>query len=91
MRLPLVGLKLSTGTLALGVLAFVYGPKVLSKAGGFVRPVAKTGIKGGMMAYDKCKEVFVDAVDAVQDVATEARDELSKGHKAAPKKKAKKA
>jgi hypothetical protein len=88
MKLPLIGLKVSTGTLALGALAFMAAPQILAAVGNIVRPVAKTGIKGGMIVYDKGKDMFSGTVDSIQDVASEARSELSKGSKAAPKKKA---
>jgi hypothetical protein len=63
-------------------------PQILAAVGSIVRPVAKTGIKGGMIVYDKGKDMFSGTVDSIQDVASEARSELSKGSKAAPKKKA---
>jgi hypothetical protein len=88
MKLPLIGLKVSTGTLALGALAFMAAPQILAAVGSIVRPVAKTGIKGGMLVYDKGKDMFSGTVDSIQDVASEARSEISKGSKAAPKKKA---
>jgi hypothetical protein len=88
MKLPLIGLKVSTGTLALGALAFMAAPQILAAVGSIVRPVAKTGIKGGMIVYDKGKDMFSGTVDSIQDVASEARSEISKGSKAAPKKKA---
>jgi hypothetical protein len=92
MRIPLIGVKMSTGTLALGAIAFWAAPKILSSLSGILRPVAKTGIKGGMMAYDKGKEVFSGAVDVIQDIASEARSELSKkSGKPTPRKKAAKA
>jgi hypothetical protein len=88
MKIPLIGLKMSTGTLALGALAFMAAPQIIAAVGSVVRPVAKTGIKGGMLVYDKGKDIFSGTVDSIQDVASEARSELSKGSKAAPKKKA---
>jgi hypothetical protein len=87
MKIPLIGLKMSAGTLALGALAFMAAPQILTAVGNIVRPVAKTGIKGGMIAYDKGKELFSGTVDTIQGVASEARSELSGGSKAAPKKK----
>jgi hypothetical protein len=88
MKLPLIGLKMSTGTLALSALALMAAPQIMAAVGSIVRPVAKTGIKGGMIVYDKSKELFSGTVDSIQDVASEARSEISKGSKASPKKKA---
>jgi hypothetical protein len=88
MKIPLIGIKMSTGTLILGALAVMAAPQIISALGSIIRPVAKTGIKGGMIAYDKGKELFSETVDSIQGVASEARSELSKGSKATPKKKA---
>jgi hypothetical protein len=88
MKIPLIGLKMSTGTLALSAIALMAAPQIMAAVGSIVRPVAKTGIKGGMVVYDKGKELFSGTVDSIQDVASEARSEVSKGSKAAPKKKA---
>lgn len=88
MKIPLIGLKMSTGTLALGAIAFIAAPQILSTVGSILRPVAKTGIKGGLIVYDKGKELYSETVDTIQDVTSEARSEMSKGKKTAPKKKA---
>jgi hypothetical protein len=45
-------------------------------------------MKGSMIAYDKGKELFSGTADSFQNIATEARSELSKGAKSATKKKA---
>lgn len=88
MKIPLIGIKMSTGTLILGALALMAAPQILSALGSIVRPVTKTGIKGGMLVFDKGKELFTETVDSIQEVASEARSELSEKSKPAPKKKA---
>ncbi len=88
MRIPLIGLEVSTGTLALGAIGVMLAPKVIPVVADFLRTATKTGMKGGMIAYDKGKELFSGTADSFQNMASEARSELSKGSKAAPKKKA---
>jgi hypothetical protein len=88
MKIPLIGVKMSAGTLALGALAFMAAPQILSALGSIVRPVAKNGIKGGMIVYNKGKDFLTGTVDSIRKVASEARSEISEGSKAVPKKKA---
>ena len=88
MKVPLIGLEISTGTLALGAVGLMIAPKVLPMLVDMLRTATKTGMKGGMIAYDKSRELISETRDKFQDIATEARSELSKGSKTAPKKKA---
>jgi hypothetical protein len=88
MRVPLIGVNVSAGALALGVVGVMVAPKVLSVAADLLRTATKTGMKGGMIAYDKGQELISGTKDAFQDMASEARSEITKGTKAAPKKKA---
>jgi len=88
MKIPLIGVNVSAGTLALGVIAVMLAPKLIPAAANLLRSATKTGMKGGMLAYDKSREFFSGTVDTFQDIASEARSEVSKGGKAAPKKKA---
>jgi hypothetical protein len=86
MKIPLIGLNVSAGTLALGAIAFMAAPQIIAAAGSIVRPVVKTGIKSGMLVYDKGKELVSGTVDSIQDVSSEARSEISKKSKASSKK-----
>jgi hypothetical protein len=88
MKIPLIGLKVTPGVLALGAIGIMVAPKVLPKVVDFLRTATKTGMKGGMMAYDKSRELVSGTADSFQNLASEARSEMSKGSKAAPKKKA---
>jgi hypothetical protein len=88
MRVPLIGVNVSAGALALGVVGVMVAPKVLSVAADLLRTATKTGMKGGMIAYDKGQELISGTKDAFQDMASEARSEITKGIKATPKKKA---
>jgi hypothetical protein len=88
MKIPLIGVNVSAGTLALGAIGILLAPKIIPIAANLLRSATKTGIKGGMIAYDKGREFVTGTMDTFQDIASEARSEVSKGTKAAPKKKA---
>jgi hypothetical protein len=88
MKVPLIGVKVSAGTLALGAIGVMLAPKIIPAVADFLKTATKTGMKGGIIAYDKGKELVSGTADSFQNMASEARSELSKGSKAAPKKKA---
>lgn len=88
MKIPMIGVNVSAGTLALGVIGVLLAPKIIPMAANLLRSATKTGMKGGMIAYDKSREFVSGTVDTFQDIASEARSEVSKGSKSAPKKKA---
>lgn len=58
---------------AVVVLAPVVVPAVLAG----MRPVAKTLIKGGVLVYDKTREMVAEAGEQVSDIVAEARAELT--------------
>ena len=88
MKIPVVGVNVSAGMLALGAVGVLLAPRLIPMAANLLRSATKTGMKGGMIAYDKSREFVSGTVDTFQDIASEARSEVSKGSKAAPKKKA---
>jgi hypothetical protein len=88
MKIPWVGLKVSSGALALGAIGVMVAPKVIPVVANFLKTATKTGMKGGMIAYDKGRELVSGTRDAIGDMASEARSEMSKGSKSAGKKKA---
>jgi hypothetical protein len=88
MKIPLIGLNVSAGALALGAIGVMVAPKVLPKVADLLKTATKTGMKGGMLAYDKGRELVSGTADSFHDMAAEARSELSKAAKPAPKKKA---
>lgn len=81
MRLPF-NIGLNWGTVALGAAVLVLGPTVLALAGQVVRSVTKTAVKGGMLAYEKGKELAADTSETLSDLLEEAKEEAAKGHKA---------
>jgi hypothetical protein len=88
MKVPVIGMNVSTGALALGAIGLMVAPKVLPRVASFLKTATKTGIKGGMLAYDKSLELVSGTKESFQDMASEARSEISGGRKPATKKKA---
>ena len=88
MKIPVVGVNVSAGMLALGAVGVLLAPRLIPMAANLLRSATKTGMKGGMIAYDKGREFVSGTVVSFQDIASEARSEISKGGKTAPKKKA---
>jgi hypothetical protein len=65
------GGNLVTG-LAIGAGAIIVWPLV----GPLVRPVAKTAIKGGILAYREAAKLYEGTVAGIGDLTTEAIEEL---------------
>ena len=63
--------NLMTG-LAIGVGALIAWPLISPIA----RPLAKTVIKGGLMAYRQTEEFFAVAIEGIGDVVAEAQQEM---------------
>jgi hypothetical protein len=78
MRLPGLngGMSLGTG-LALGAAAVLLAPVLIPVVAGVVKSLAKAGIKGGMVLYEKGKVAAEEAKETIEDLAAEARAELS--------------
>jgi hypothetical protein len=88
MKLASVDLGFNVGTLAIGVAAYLFGPTLLSAAGGVLRGAAKSGIKGGLIAYNKGKLLSEEARASLKDLSNEAQAELKESQTAVAKKKA---
>ena len=88
MKVPLIGLNVTTGAIALGAVGVMVAPKVLPVVANLLRSAIKAGMKGGMIAYDKSQQCVSETSDTFQNMASEARSELSKESKPALKKKA---
>jgi hypothetical protein len=54
---------------------------VIPVLAGIAKPLAKGAIKGGILVYEKGKEVYGEVTEAVEDLAAEARSELSAAQK----------
>jgi hypothetical protein len=77
MRILNVNIGLNPGTILLGAAAVVLAPMVLTVAGGVLRSLAKTGVKGGILLVEKGKELAAETQDAIQNITEEARAELA--------------
>lgn len=77
MKLLGMSLGMNPGTIALGAAAVLFGPAVLAMAGSLVRPIAKAGIKGGLMLYQGGKKMVEDTRCSINEITQEARREIS--------------
>lgn len=76
------GVKLGTG-LAIGVGALILAPTVVPAVAAILKPLAKAAIKSGFIVYEKGKEVLAETREVLEDLAAEARAELSQDYVAA--------
>jgi hypothetical protein len=65
------------GSLAMGAGIMILAPIVVPIVAGALKPIAKAAIKGGMLAYGKAKEAAAETVETFEDLAAEAKAELS--------------
>jgi len=71
------GTSLNPTTLAVGAGAVLLAPIVIPFVAGIMRPVAKTAIKGGLLAYEKAKVITTEAIESLEDLAAEAKSEIA--------------
>lgn len=71
------GLKVGTG-LALGVGAILLAPVLIPAVAAIVKPLVKAGIKGGLVLYEKSIVAIAEAKEVIEDLAAEARAEVSR-------------
>jgi hypothetical protein len=74
------------GTVAVGAGIVLLAPIVMPVVAGVLKPLTKAAIKGGLIAYDKVRVTTAETVEAIEDIAAEAKAELKV--KEAPKPKA---
>jgi hypothetical protein len=70
------GVKLGTG-LAIGVGALILAPTVVPAVAAILKPLAKAAIKSGFIIYEKGREVLAETMEVFEDLAAEAKAELS--------------
>jgi hypothetical protein len=63
--------------LLIGAAVIVLAPVVVPAVLAGMRPVAKTLVKGGVMAYDKTREMVAEVGEQMSDLVAEARAELT--------------
>jgi len=76
------GGNIGTGV-AFGVGMAVVGPLLTPLVGGVLRPVAKTAIKAGLLAYDAGREGLMRLNEATGDIVGEAQAEMERDRHAA--------
>lgn len=75
------GMRLGTGV-AIGIGALILVPAVLPIVGSVVKPLAKAAIKGGIMLFEKSREILAETQEILEDLAAEAKAELAEEQKA---------
>jgi hypothetical protein len=76
--------------MAIGAGAVFLAPILLPMIAGVLRPVAKAAIKGGILAFENAKVAVAETKETFEDIAAEARAEVSSAQKEARKAPAKK-
>jgi galactitol-specific phosphotransferase system IIC component len=67
----------------IGIGAAVVAPVVLPILASIAKPVAKAAVKGGIMMYEKGKEVVAETGEMIEDIVAEAKAELAEEQQAA--------
>ncbi len=75
MKIP-GGIEIGGGVLV-GAAVVLLAPMIIPIIGGILKPVAKAAIKSGILMYEKGKVVTAEAQEAIEDLAAEAKAELS--------------
>jgi hypothetical protein len=63
--------------LAIGLGATILGPIVLPAAARMAKPLAKSMIKAGILAYERGRETMAELGEVAEDIVAEARAELA--------------
>jgi hypothetical protein len=72
-----------TSGLALGIGAVIIAPIMIPAVRDVMKPLAKAVIKGGIMAFEKGKELIAEGAEVAEDIYVEAVAELAESRKAA--------
>jgi len=67
------------GGILVGFGAAIAAPAILPAAGSTLRPLAKTLVKGALLAADRVKELVAEAGEQVSDLVAEVRAEATSG------------
>ncbi|BAT54389.1 unknown protein [Nostoc sp. NIES-3756] len=60
-----------------GIGAVLLAPVLIPVVAGIGKPIAKTIIKGGLVAYEKSKGAFAELGETWEDIVAEAKAELA--------------
>lgn len=72
------------GNLLLGAAIIVSAPIVVSAVSAVARPLAKSAIKGGLLAYGRVREIAAETREGLEDITAEAMSEISEMEKNLP-------
>jgi len=75
------GLKFGT-SVAIGAGAVLLAPVIIPIIGSIMKPLAKAAIKGGILAYEGMKVTLAETRETLEDLAAEAKAEISQDHTA---------
>ena len=70
------GFRVGTGV-AIGIGALILAPVVVPAVAAAVRPLIKAGLKGGIMLYEKGKEMIAETQELLEDITAEVKAELA--------------
>ena len=65
------------GGLAIGIGSAILAPILIPILASVAKPLAKASIKGGLMLFEKGKEVVAETQEVVEDLVAEAKAELA--------------
>jgi hypothetical protein len=71
------GFRVGTGVV-IGIGALVLAPVLLPVVAVAARPLIKAGLKGGILFYEKSKEMIAETQELFEDLAAEVKAELAK-------------
>jgi hypothetical protein len=70
------GFRVGAGV-AIGIGALILAPMVVPAVAAAVRPLIKAGLKGGILFYEKGKEMIAETQELLEDLAAEVKAELT--------------
>jgi esterase/lipase len=73
--MKIFGVSLGTG-LAIGVGAAILTPVAIPMIAAVVKPMAKAGIKSGILLYEKGRLLAEETKESMEDLTAEAKSEL---------------
>jgi hypothetical protein len=78
MRLFNQDIGFNTGTIVGGIAVAILAPMAFGLAAGLLKGLTKATIKGGVIAYEKGRELAAHAKEGVEDITAEAKAEMAK-------------
>jgi hypothetical protein len=73
------------GAVAIGAAAVLLAPVVLPLVASVLKPVVKGVIKGGILAVEGAKVALAETKETIEDLAAEAKAEVTESRKAPAK------